>query len=498
MQIGVHQSMNNRRTISLSSLGALAIYLIVGILLLINFPNLATYSNDERTLYSYLILSYFIVVGLVILAIIRHKLYLFEPFSFISILYICIFIYRPIQDLFSHSVSYSGVDLVPFGPKATVIFTAGFIAFYFGYYSLKKSKKISVEKKIDEDSQLVSEDNSETVLEEPLELITDDHPKSITGLVIMWSVFFTCCIICLLSQGFSLRYLFSLGSQGGRLESEGNSVLLFLSNFAISLLVVWLMIIVKSKNTALKILISILTIIYLIMRNGRWLVLIMGLSPFVYYYTKRKKQPRIMWLVVLGSIALVVFSWMQLNRYNIFSGKTLLWFNENYYPSLDVLLAPFDSDFTTYTTFYGMVNKFPEVYPYMRGSTFLYVFTLWIPRVLWPAKPDNPVRDMIEYSLGSRARSAGRAVANLGEYYANFGVVGVIVLMFLFGYIVSKLKNMYEQPTENRLIMYSILYPLMFQWVARGNFSGNFYYTVFAFLPIILQWFTKQINRRSI
>ena len=490
--------MNNRRTISLASLGALAIYLIIGSLLLINFPDFTTYSQDERTLYSYLIISYFIVVGLIVIAIIRHRLYLFEPFSFISLLYVCIFIYRPIQDLFLHSISYSGVDLVPFGPKATVIFTVGFIAFYLGYFSLKRSKHVLSENKELDDHESVLEDNQDPVLDELKETILDDNTESISSLFIMWAIFFACCIICLISQGLSLRYLFSLGSQGGRIENEGNTVLLFLSNFAISLLVVWLMIIVRSKNVALKIFITVLTIIYLIMRNGRWLVLIMALSPFVYYYTKKKKHPRAVWLVGLGSIALIVFAWMQFNRYNIVTGKNLLWFNESYNPSLEVLLAPFDSDFTTYKTFYGMVNNIPSIYPYMHGSTFLYVFTLWIPRFLWPSKPDNPVRDMIEYSLGSRARTAGRAVANFGEYYANFGAVGVIVLMFLFGYISAKLKNMYEMPTENRLIMYSILYPLMFQWVARGNFSGNFFYTLFAFIPIIFQWFINQINRRKV
>ena len=103
---------------------------------------------------------------------------------------------------------------------------------------------------------------------------------------------------------------------------------------------------------------------------------------------------------------------------------------------------------------------------------------------------------MVEHSLGSLARTNGRAVANIGEFYANFGIIGIIVLMFLFGYIVSKLKSMYEDPSENRLIMYSILYPLLFQWVARGNFSGNFYYTLFAFVPLIIQWFVKNISRR--
>ena len=452
---------------------ALAIYIVIGCILLINFPN-SSYTAAERTLYVYLLVSYAIVVGFVVLAIVKHNLYLFEPFSIISVLYIGIFIFRPIQDLFSHTVSYAGVSLVQNGPKATVLFTVGFVSFYLGYYALKRRKEV------------------------PEEIRKNDNPNSIGWLVIAWVVFYSFCIICLLSQGFSLRYLFSLGSQGERIAPERNTVLLFLSNFATSLLVVWLMIMVRSKSVALKITISILTFVYLIIRNGRWLVLIMGISPCVYYYTKRRKTPNYLWSLLLGLLALVVFAWMQMNRYNIATGHRLQWFSDRGGLSLELLLAPFDSDFTTYTTFYGMVQSYPNIYPYMFGRTFLYVFILFVPRVLWAAKPDNPVRDMVEHSLGSLARRNGRAVANIGEYYANFGILGVIILMFIFGYITSKLKRMYEDPSENRLIMYAVLYPLMFQWVARGNFSGNFYYTLFAFVPLLIQSAVKKIARRRV
>ena len=463
--------MREQHKISTSAFGALAIYLIIGIGLLISFPG-ASYSVAEKALYVYLLIAYFVVVGLVVLAIARHHLYLFEPFSIIALLYIGIFVYRPIQDLFSRSVSYAGVSLVSNGPKATVLFTLGFVAFYCGYYSRKKEKQVAEE------------------------IRENDNPESIGWLVISWIVFFSLCIVSSLSQGVSLTYLFSLGQQGERIVNESNTVLLFLSNFATSLLVVWLMIMVRSKNTGLKVIVSILTIIYLIMRNARWLVLIMGISPFVYYYAKRRKSPRLLWTAILGFIALVVFAWMQMNRYNIATGRELQWFSDRGGLTLELLMSPFDSDLTTYTTFYGMVQSYPSTYPYMFGRTFLYVFILFVPRVLWAGKPDNPVRDMVEHSLGSLARTNGRAVANIGEFYANFGIIGIIVLMFLFGYIVSKLKSMYEDPSENRLIMYSILYPLLFQWVARGNFSGNFYYTLFAFVPLIIQWFVKNISRR--
>lgn len=463
--------MQRGRKVSIPGFVALALYIVIGCILLISFPN-SSYTSAERTLYVYLLISYAIVVGFVVLAIAKHDLYLFEPFSIISLLYIGIFIYRPIQDLFSHTVSYAGVSLVQSGPKATVVFTIGFIAFYLGYYALKREKEV------------------------PTEVRENDNPDSIGWLVIAWVVFYSFCIISSLSQGISLRYLFSLGSQGERVVNDSNTVLLFLSNFATSLLVVWLMIMVRSRSVALKIVLSLLTLVYLIMRNARWLVLIMGISPFVYYYAKRRKSPKFIWTALLGLLALVVFAWMQMNRYNIATGHELQWFSDRGGLSIELLLSPFDSDFTTYTTFYGMVQSYPDTYPYMLGRTFLYVFILFVPRVLWAAKPDNPVRDMVEHSLGSLARTNGRAVANIGEFYANFGIIGVILLMFLFGYITSKLKRMYEDPSENRLIMYSVLYPLMFQWVARGNFSGNFYYTLFAFVPLLIQSVVKNITRR--
>ncbi len=454
-----------------SACGAIAIYLIIGALLLINMPD-SSYSGEEKKLFFFLFASYTIVCGLVVLAIARHRLYIFEPFSIIALLYISIFLLRPIQDLYNHQVVFAGVDLVNVGPKATSIFTMGFICFYLGYYAKKKRKTFK----------------DETLL--------NDNPQSVGILVIMWFVFFAFCIISMLSQGISMSYIFSIGQQGDKISNENSTVLLFLSNFATSMLVVWMMIMVRSKSKVLKLSLSLLTLMYLVVRNARWLVLIMVLAPIVYYYTKRKKSPNALWTAILGVIALVVFAWMQMNRYNISVGREMKWFSGGL--TLDVLVSPLDSDLTTYTTFYGMVKNYPSIYPYMLGQTFIYVFVLLIPRAVWPMKPDNPVREMVENSLGSVARTQGRAVPNIGEFYANFGLSGVSVLMFLFGYISSKLKNLYEMPSENRLIIYSVLYPLMFQWVARGNFSGNCYYTIFAFIPLLLQSVIKRVNRGTI
>lgn len=450
----------------------LCLYFVVGIFLLLGCSQ-ESFSQNERSLYGVLLIAYYVVVGLFVFAVLKFHVYLFEPFTIISALYIGIFIYRPIQDLSNHAVKYAGVDLTSAGFKATIVFMMGYISFFLGYFGKK---------------------NNVTLFERKNE---NRNGFSVATLVMMWFVFYILCIISTLSSGFSLSYIFSLGSEGERIIQDGNTALLFLSNFATSLLVVWLMILCKSSNAALKVLLTVLTVVYLIMRNARWLILIMVLEPIVYAYSKKRKTPNILMVSVLGLSALTVFAWMQMNRYNIATGQEMQLFGANGGLSLELLLSPFDSDLTTYTTFYGMTQSYPNTHPYMLGKTFLYVFVLFIPRAIWKAKPDNPVRDMVENSLGSLARSNGRAVANIGEMYANFGIVGVLILMFFFGYITSKLKKLYEKPTENGLIIYSFLFPLMFQWVARGNFSGNFYYTLFAFVPFVIQWAISCFKRKS-
>ena len=79
---------------------------------------------------------------------------------------------------------------------------------------------------------------------------------------------------------------------------------------------------------------------------------------------------------------------------------------------------------------------------------------------------------------------------NIGEYYANFGLLGIMVFMYILGWVSSSLKKyVFQREDLDIYIMYSILYPLFFQWIARGNFSGNLYLTFFAVLPILLKNF---------
>lgn len=453
------------------------LYIFFIILIALRYRN--DFNSTEIKLYWTLLAAYLICGGLFVIAKYRHNIYFFEPFVFASVLYFGIFIYRPIEDLYNHSMSGNGMDVSSGGASATILFVCGYVCFYIGYFFEFRIKSRDYQKNWEQYGQEYKEET--------------DQDLSSNFALLLWMVSFALCVTALVSTGVSLRYIFSLANEGEKVVNENNTALLFLSNFGVTMITCWLMVLVTPGKKLIKVIITVLSLIYIIMRNGRWLFLIFFIAPFVYYYTKKKSRPNTFALLGVFFLLLIGFAWMQFNRNNIATGRSMTGLFDNWL-TIDTLLAPFDSDLTTYKVFYSMVTRFPSEYPFMLGTTFLYVFVLFVPRILWNNKPDNPIRDMIEHSMNNLARRNGSAVANIGEFYANFGIPGIVFLMFLFGKIISKLKQLYENPTKDKLIAYAIILPLLFQWVARGNFSGNFYTTLFAMLPFIIKWFIQKVK----
>lgn len=467
-----------------STIEFIFLYVVFGFVLLFQYR--LSFNYEETFLFIELMLTYVWTAGLFVFSKIRFHLNLFEPITIVTVIYECIFVIKPIIDLKNHAMVEHGVSVIEGGPKATLLFTLGFTAFYIAYYM--KHRKLTYK------SRLLYHSVDEPIKPDPVRLRV---------LYVMWVVVFALCIYCMITQGLSLQYIFSFGSEGVRVSDSDNTALLFLANFGVTLATIWLMILVESKNLAIKVIITVLCVIYVLMRNARWLMLVFIVAPVAMYYLKKRKQPRFLLVVLIGVVGLTVFAWMQVNRSTLYSGGAMGgWGDKGFSPEL--LLSPMETDFSTYRAFYSMVTRYPSQYDYMMGITFLYSLVIMIPRALWPSKPDNPVRDMIEHSLSKTARISGTAVANIGEYYANFGVIGIIACMFIFGRITSWLKLMifdYDKRWDTRqrtdmLVMYSIMFPLLFQWIARGNFSGNLYLTFFAVLPFVFYNIFESIRRK--
>ena len=451
--------------------GYAAVFLLIGAVLASRFS--FGFTQEEVRLYITLMMTYAWIGILLLYARMRYDLYVFEPLSFVSAVYVAVFIVKPLIDLRTGHMIEHSVDVSGGGLKATLILLLGYTFLYIGYY--------------------ITYDASGRYNLDRLPEAQADTEYDPLSLYIVWGISFSLCLLCMFSQGLSLRYIFSLGKSGEVTVSESNTALLFLSNFVVTMYAVWMLILFRTRDRIGKVLITVLTGVYLIMRNSRWLMLAFILGPVTCYYVRRRKRPRGIYLLVIGLAGIVLFAWMQANRVVLAAGGAVQGWGKGGF-TLEKLVAPFESDLNTYRAFFSMVNRYPARYPYLMGVSYIYVFILFIPRVLWKGKPDNPVRKIIEHSLNGRARISGTAVSNIGEIYANFGVAGCVLIMFLIGRILAYLKTWFQGSNDDSLIMYAVMYPLLFQWTARGNFSGNFFITVFALLPFV---FRKYLFRRK-
>lgn len=92
-----------------------------------------------------------------------------------------------------------------------------------------------------------------------------------------------------------------------------------------------------------------------------------------------------------------------------------------------------------------IVNYTPDSQPYLYGETYGYVLPQLVPRLLWPDKPRSHIatyRLGIYYGLQDEDATNSTTIAfgMLAEAYANFGLVGSILLGAFWGVSLKKLQ----------------------------------------------------------
>jgi hypothetical protein len=97
-----------------------------------------------------------------------------------------------------------------------------------------------------------------------------------------------------------------------------------------------------------------------------------------------------------------------------------------------------------------IVNYSPERQPFLNGETYGYVLPQLIPHLFWPDKPrahQGTYRLAIYYGLQDEDATNSTTIAfgMLAEAYANFGVIGGILLGIFWGVGLKKLQVLSQQ-----------------------------------------------------
>ena len=105
-----------------------------------------------------------------------------------------------------------------------------------------------------------------------------------------------------------------------------------------------------------------------------------------------------------------------------------------------------------------VIRRFPAVKPHDNGKNLmLAAASAFVPRVLWPNKPEAGGKFNMKYYANITLRGWSTNVGPLGEAYGSFGVTGGIIFMFCLG--------MFIRWAYYKLFSLSRKIPLLICWI---------------------------------
>ena len=88
----------------------------------------------------------------------------------------------------------------------------------------------------------------------------------------------------------------------------------------------------------------------------------------------------------------------------------------------------------------------PDPLPFLYGETFLPILYKLVPRAIFADKPVDVWDISTRYGFKSATATSNFKVHQLGEFYVNFGVAGVLLGMFVLGLLYRSLHEFFHQP----------------------------------------------------
>lgn len=401
----------------------------------------------------------------ILLRHLRRPVYIFEPYTMVTLIYVLVYHVAAIFQFSVGDTARYGVDAMPQTLIAVLLVIVGHIAFTLAYGYEPN----------DEDDCI------------PRPFYREPYNKRL-----MVKVAYTCFFVALalylvyaVSCGYSISYILSGGLSGTQSIAIEDSSLSFLSYMRYACVGAWTIAFAFGRNGILKAITFALSIAILFFSGTRAAILLPLLAPVVIIYIQKNKAPSLATFGGAAGLLVLLFAVMQVARVGIRGGAGMDLGTDG----LASLFEPFYAEIDDFKVFYSLLPLFPERHDFLYGSQMILAsVTILVPRAIWPAKPDPQIHEIINLLYGNRAVLNGVAYPNLGEYYVEFGVVGIVACMFVLGLLCRYARSLYvkRQGLSLSLVLYSLVYGALFQIVIRGYMPQNFTMMLFLFAPVML------------
>lgn len=459
---------------------AILVYMsIFFFLLIISLVIDTTY--DAKKLFNVCIAAYMIIGICLIIHIGTSGGDFFEPITIISILYMMLFVFEPMIDICENNLKWFGGNYTSFGIKGTWIAVAGYLFFFIGY----RTKRFSFAPSFHNELRYKVKKETKEV---------EDNAYYAKVAIVFWIACYFLSVLFLLLSGKSLAFILTGGLTGNGDLLESRKMLGALSMFSYCLVGAWMLYFVYGKNKSLKVITFILTVFIYYIRGYRFIIIIFALAPIVFMYLYKQKRPRLVTIIGAIIVMIIFVGFVAAARNSVRYGGGISSDMVNW----DAALEQVKDNFRIYKTYYALVGYVPQKTNYLHGQQiFLYTALMFVPRIIWKSKPETSAGlYLIRDAISESAFLSGTAYPIIGEFYIEFGSVGVVIFMFLYGYLNKSWMNKYGLSySKFDQIMYSILLLSNFQIVIRGYTPSNFYMVIFFVLPLLFIKFLKGINR---
>lgn len=140
-------------------------------------------------------------------------------------------------------------------------------------------------------------------------------------------------------------------------------------------------------------------------------------------------------------------------------------------------------------------RNFPSVYPYYMGETYFAVLVAIVPRSMWREKPVGLGAPLamtmtlhtseFDQGLWESINMFSLSPGFVGEAYANFGFVGVIMMSVLLGFVAGRFDSsvQLEQFSMRNVPILTLL--STFVLIQRGDFYSAVFYQIFLFIGLM-------------
>lgn len=403
----------------------------------------------------------------------RRPISLFEPYTMVTLVYVLVYHVAPVFQFSAGNTARYGVDAMPQTLEAVILVMVGhfFFTIAYGFVGRKKAEGVLP-----------------SMYREPM-----DKRRLAKIAYIIFAVSYALAVYYQIGRGFSLTYVMSGGLAGEQSGTVSESSLMFLSYFRYACVGAWAVAFAYGQNRAAKITTFVMLLAIVFFSGTRAAILVPILVPVVIHYIQKGKAPSLASLGIAAGLLVLLFAVMQVARGGVAAGAGI----DIGGSTLDDLFDPFYAEIDDFKVFYSILGVVPERHGFLCGSQMiLYSLVLLVPRAIWPGKPMPQVYDIVNATYGNQAVLNGVAYPNLGEYYVEFGVIGIIVCMFVLGLLCRYARNLYikKQGLSLSLVLYSLIYGALFQIIIRGYMPQNFTMMLFLLAPVVL---IAYINKRS-